>query len=150
MSITINDRELERRLTALARRQMVPSNKSAMAMAILREAVSDERGGPINAWRDRTQAFASKLANPSDPPFDVQAGKQPVTGTYHGIVPGPRAVPACSHSPLDDRPADADPAQAGTPAADQTTPTGRAGPASGAAFDPPAASPAHDSPGEAA
>ena len=91
--------------------------------------------------------------------LDVQAGKQPAPAPGNPapvLAPGPAAVPASSSSPdstpspLAGRPADADPANAGNSAADQPAPPGRAGPASGAAFDPPAASPAHDSPGEAA
>lgn len=49
MGISINDPELEERLEHLAQAQSVPTNKHAMAKAILKVATKDLRNP--NAWR---------------------------------------------------------------------------------------------------
>jgi len=58
MSINITDSDLERRLEELGKRQRIPVRKSAMARAILRAAVGDDRGKPVNKWGPRARDFA--------------------------------------------------------------------------------------------
>ncbi len=55
MPITIDDPDLEDRIASLGKRQLVPVSKTAMATAILREAVSDDRGKPVEKWREKAR-----------------------------------------------------------------------------------------------
>jgi|GEM_PF-2343161 len=59
MAIYINDAELEKRLADLGKRQAIPVKKTTMAEAILREAVRDERGGPVDAWKTRSRKHSA-------------------------------------------------------------------------------------------
>lgn len=59
MSIAISDKQLERQIEALGQRQPVPVKKTAMTLAILREAVRDGRGNPIEKWKKRSQRFSA-------------------------------------------------------------------------------------------
>lgn len=57
MSITFTIPDLEAKIEELGQRQDVPVSKHAMAIAILREAVRDDRGRPVNAWRSKSRKF---------------------------------------------------------------------------------------------
>lgn len=60
MTISINDPDLEARLEALGKRQRIPVKKTTMAEAILRAAVSDDRGAPRDKWKGRAEEFAEQ------------------------------------------------------------------------------------------
>lgn len=63
MAISITDPDLERRLERLGQRQPVPCTKRAMAIAILREAVKDDRGRPVHKWKQRARKFRGRLGD---------------------------------------------------------------------------------------
>lgn len=57
--IQVSDTELEQRIEELGQRQPIPVKKTTMAMAILREAVRDDRGKPIDKWSEKSRRFSA-------------------------------------------------------------------------------------------